>query len=112
MKMLEIRYVFCCFRALVPSISDHVGRKIGHFGRMMRHVGTSWVILGQHGGMRGPHGIIMAHLGSSLGLWGEKVAVARARLVFSNATIAGECGTVEIWGVQGVLPLIWGENSL
>ena len=54
MKMLEVR-----------SISDHVGRKIGHFGLMVHHIGASWVIFGQLGGMRGPHGIIMAHLGSS-----------------------------------------------
>ena len=50
--------------------------------------------------MMDQHGIIIAHLGLSLGLWSEIVAVAAARFTFSNPTGPLGCGQVEIWGVQ------------
>ena len=87
--MLEKRYVYHCFGALVPSISEHVGRKIDHFGPMMRHVGASLVILNQLGSMRGPHRISIAHLGSYLGRGDETIAVAAA-----TAQIVPRYGTV------------------
>ena len=41
------------------------------------------------------HGVTMAHLGSPLGLRGEKVAVARIILTFSKTVIG------DLWGLQG-----------
>ena len=48
-------------------------------------LGPCWCILGHHRAMMDQHGVIIAHLGSSLGLWVEKVAVARVFLfLFKN----------------------------
>ena len=65
---------------------------------MLGHLGSMLVPLGPHRAMMDQHGVIIAHLGSSLGLWGEKVAVATARLTFSKATMPLGCGQFEIWG--------------
>ena len=68
-KFKLLKYlVFFRFRSLGHSISNHVGRKIQCFGRMLRHVGAIWTIFGQLAVIRGQHGIIVAHLGSSLGI--------------------------------------------
>ena len=59
------------------------------------------MIFGQLGGIRGQHGIMMAPLGSSLELWGDKVAVARATATFSKATNPFEHNNFETEGPKG-----------
>ena len=56
-----------------------------NFGPCWVILGPCWCILGHHRAMMDQHGVIIAHLGSSLGLWGEKVAVVRMQLTFSKA---------------------------
>ena len=56
------------------------------------------MIFGQLGGIIGQHGVIMAPLGSSLELWGDKVAVARATATFSKAMIPLNCVSFETGG--------------
>ena len=56
------------------------------------------MIFGQLGGIIGQHGIMMAPLGSSLELWGDKVAVARATATFSKATVPLNCDSFETGG--------------
>lgn len=63
-------------RAPGLSLFEGVGCNIVHFGSMMHHARAIRAILGQLYGIRGQHGIIMAHLGSSMGLCGEQLAVA------------------------------------
>ena len=82
------------------------------FGPMMRHVGPIWAIFGQLGGMRGQHGMIMVHVGSSLGLWGEKVGILRVPLNLAKTMNALKSEQLWIWGVPERLgrgkPLPWG----
>ena len=56
------------------------------------------MIFSQLGGIRGQHGIMMAPLGSSLELWGEKVAVAAATATFSKVMIPLNCNDFETEG--------------
>ena len=51
---------------------------MGHVGSCWVILGPCWCILGHHRAMMDQHGVIIAHLGSSLGLWGEKVSIPRA----------------------------------
>ena len=63
-----------------------------HVGSCWIILGACWCTLGQHNAMMDRHRIIMAHFGSPLGLWGEKVAVARVILTFSKTVIG------DLWG--------------
>ena len=77
---------------------------MGSQGFMLAHVVPSGGRVRQFGSMKGHAGIITGHLGSSLGLWGEKVVLAQARLTFSKATVALNWEQFWIWGVREVLP--------
>ena len=98
MSKLEICNGFYCFLASRPVGFNHVGRKINRLGSMVRHVGASLMIFGQLGGIIGQPVIIMAPLWSSLGLLGEKVAVAQATATFSKATVPLNRGEFEMGG--------------
>ena len=79
---------------------------------MLCHAGAIWSIFGQLGGLRGQHGIIMAPLGSSLGLWGDKVAVARATATFPKATMPLKWDNVETGGPGRGKPIPSGMHAL
>ena len=56
------------------------------------------MIFDQFGGILGHNGIIIAGLGSSLGLWGEKVIIPSEITHFSKATMLLNGGSFETGG--------------
>ena len=65
---------------------------LGHDGSCLVILGPCWCTLGHHRVKMDQHGVIIAHPGLPLGLWGEKVAVASIIFTFSKTVIG------DLWG--------------
>ena len=74
---------------------------MGHVGSCWAILGPCWCILGHPKTMMDQHGVIIAHLGSSLGLWGEQVNIPRGTGLWKFKKHTKTCVKVSIPGATG-----------